>query len=96
MDRGAPESAGPVAIATFVNPALSVATKRELSNTAKLSVFKSVFVPILTYGHESWVILRPTPLHGPTILAQLTCPRETWTKTCYHSAIGIIVNATIT
>jgi len=32
----------------------SVATKRELSNTAKLSVFKSIFVPILTYGHESW------------------------------------------
>ena len=31
----------------------SVVTKRELSNTAKLSVFKSVFVPILTYGHES-------------------------------------------
>jgi len=26
----------------------SVAPKRELSNTAKLSVFKSVFVPILT------------------------------------------------
>jgi len=26
----------------------SVATKRELSNTVKLSVFKSVFVPILT------------------------------------------------
>jgi len=34
----------------------SVVTKRELSNTAKLPVFKSVFVPILTYGHESWVM----------------------------------------
>jgi len=32
---------------------LSAVTKRELSNNAKLSVFKSVFVPILTYGHES-------------------------------------------
>ena len=31
-------------------------TKRELSNTVKLSVFESVFVPILTYGHESWVM----------------------------------------
>ena len=30
--------------------------KRELSKKAKLSVFKAVFVPILTYGHESWVI----------------------------------------
>jgi len=31
----------------------SVVTKRELSNAAKLSVFRWVFVPILTYGHES-------------------------------------------
>ena len=28
--------------------------KRKLSKTAKLSIFKAVFVPILTYGHESW------------------------------------------
>ena len=34
----------------------SVGTKRELSNTTKLSVFKSVFVPILTCGPESWVM----------------------------------------
>ena len=33
-----------------------VVTKRELSNTGKLLVFKSVFVPILTTGHESWVM----------------------------------------
>jgi len=26
--------------------------KWELSNTAKLSLFKSVFVPVPTYGHE--------------------------------------------
>ena len=34
----------------------SVVMKRELSKKAKLSVFKTVFVPILTYGHESWVM----------------------------------------
>jgi len=34
----------------------SVVTKRELLNTAKLSVFESVFVPIHTNGHESWVM----------------------------------------
>ena len=34
----------------------SVAMKRELSKKAKLSVFKTVFVPILTYGHESLVM----------------------------------------
>jgi len=33
-----------------------VVTKREFSNTEKLSVFKSVVVPILTCGHESWVM----------------------------------------
>jgi len=31
-----------------------VVTKREFSNTEKLLVFKSVFVPILTHGRESW------------------------------------------
>jgi len=31
----------------------SVVTKREFSNTAKLSVIESVFVSILTCGHES-------------------------------------------
>ena len=32
----------------------SVVMKRELSKKAKLSIFKAVFIPILTYGHESW------------------------------------------
>jgi len=30
---------------------------RELSKKGKLSVFKQVFVPVLTYGHESWVLI---------------------------------------
>ena len=34
----------------------SVVIKRELSKKAKLSIFKPALVPILTYGHESWVI----------------------------------------
>ena len=34
----------------------SVVMKRELSKKEKLSIFKAVFVPILTYGHESWVM----------------------------------------
>ena len=29
---------------------------RELCTRAKLSVFRSIFVPILTYGHECWVM----------------------------------------
>ena len=31
--------------------------KRELLKKAKLSIFKAGFVPILTYGHESWVMI---------------------------------------
>ena len=34
----------------------SVVTKREHSNTAKLSVFKLVCVPVPPYGHESWLM----------------------------------------
>jgi len=34
----------------------SVVTKRELSNTGKMSVFKSDIVPILVFGCESWVM----------------------------------------
>jgi len=33
-------------------------TKQEFFDTTKLTVFKSVFVPILSYGHESWVMTR--------------------------------------
>ena len=34
----------------------SVVLKRELSKKTELWMFKSIFVPILTYSHESWVI----------------------------------------
>ena len=34
----------------------SAVMKRESSKKAKLSIFKAVFVPILTYGHECWVM----------------------------------------
>ena len=34
----------------------TVVTKMELSWKAKLSIYRSVFVPTLTYGHERWVI----------------------------------------
>ncbi|XP_036950584.1 uncharacterized protein LOC119017743 [Acanthopagrus latus] len=30
--------------------------KRELSGKAKLSIYRSIFVPTLTYGHERWVM----------------------------------------
>ncbi|KAK0138170.1 putative uncharacterized transposon-derived protein F52C9.6 [Merluccius polli] len=38
----------------------SVVMKRELSRKAKLSIYQSVFVPALTYGHELWVVTKRT------------------------------------
>uniref|UniRef100_A0A671X7J4 Reverse transcriptase domain-containing protein n=1 Tax=Sparus aurata TaxID=8175 RepID=A0A671X7J4_SPAAU len=34
----------------------SVVVKRELSRKAKLSIYQSIYVPTLTYGHELWVM----------------------------------------
>ena len=34
----------------------SVVPKRELCSKAKLSIFRSVDVPILTYGYECWIM----------------------------------------
>uniref|UniRef100_A0A8C2ZC47 Reverse transcriptase domain-containing protein n=1 Tax=Cyclopterus lumpus TaxID=8103 RepID=A0A8C2ZC47_CYCLU len=38
----------------------SVLVKRELSRKAKLSIYWSVYVPTLTYGHELWVATERT------------------------------------
>ena len=38
----------------------TVVTKRELSRKAKLWIYRSIFVPTLTYGHESWVMTERT------------------------------------
>jgi len=44
------------AIAALHELRRSVVTSLEFSNTPKLSVIKSVFVQILTHGHETWVM----------------------------------------
>uniref|UniRef100_A0A3B3HQU3 Reverse transcriptase domain-containing protein n=1 Tax=Oryzias latipes TaxID=8090 RepID=A0A3B3HQU3_ORYLA len=38
----------------------SVVVKRELSRKAKLSIYRSIYVPVLTYGHELWVMTERT------------------------------------
>uniref|UniRef100_A0A8C6KZX9 Reverse transcriptase domain-containing protein n=1 Tax=Nothobranchius furzeri TaxID=105023 RepID=A0A8C6KZX9_NOTFU len=40
-----------------IDPASAV---RELSQKAKLSVYRSIYVPTLTYGHELWVVIERT------------------------------------
>ncbi|KAK3530739.1 hypothetical protein QTP70_000755 [Hemibagrus guttatus] len=34
----------------------SVVVKKELSQKAKLSIYQSIYIPTLTYGHELWVM----------------------------------------
>ena len=34
----------------------SIMVKRELSQKAKLSIYRSIYVPTLTYGQELWVV----------------------------------------
>ncbi|KAK3516227.1 hypothetical protein QTP70_006372 [Hemibagrus guttatus] len=36
----------------------SVVVKKELSRKAKLSIYQSIYVPTLTYGHELWVMTK--------------------------------------
>ncbi|KAK3566901.1 hypothetical protein QTP86_004752 [Hemibagrus guttatus] len=43
----------------------SVVVKKELSRKAKLSIYQSIYVPTLTYGHELWVM---TERHYPDSL----------------------------
>ncbi|CAM4428457.1 unnamed protein product [Leuciscus chuanchicus] len=38
----------------------SVVVKKELSRKAKLSIYQSIYVPTLTYGHEPWVMTERT------------------------------------
>ena len=36
----------------------SVVVKRELSQKAKLSIYRSIYVPTPNYGHELWVMTK--------------------------------------
>ncbi|TWW66701.1 Protein turtle -like protein A [Takifugu flavidus] len=37
-------------------------SKKELSRKAKLSIYRSIYVPVLTYGHQRWVMTERTRL----------------------------------
>lgn len=34
----------------------TIVVKKELSHKAKLAIYRSVYVPIFTYGRELWVV----------------------------------------
>ena len=41
----------------------TIVMKIELSRKAKVSIYQSIFVPTLTYGHKSWVMIERTRLY---------------------------------
>jgi len=63
----------------------SVCTKQEVTSTAKLSVFKLVFVPILIYGLESWVMTKIILSQGQAVQMGFLKSRP-WCDTSRQSA----------
>ncbi|KAK3513744.1 hypothetical protein QTP70_028732 [Hemibagrus guttatus] len=55
MDRDIDRQIGAVAV-VMRSMYRSVVVKKELSRKAKLSIYQSIYVPTLTYGHELWVM----------------------------------------
>ncbi|KAK3545707.1 hypothetical protein QTP70_011363 [Hemibagrus guttatus] len=55
MDREIDRRIG-AAAAVMRSMSRSVVVKKELSRKAKLSIYQSIYVPTLTYGHELWVM----------------------------------------
>ncbi|KAK3528421.1 hypothetical protein QTP86_034238 [Hemibagrus guttatus] len=55
MDREIDRRIG-AAAAVMLSMYRSVVVKKELSQKAKLSIYQSIYVPTLTYGHELWVM----------------------------------------
>ena len=51
---------------------LPVAVKKELSKKAKLSIYRSIYVPTLTYGQELWVVAERTRIQA----AEMGSPLE--------------------
>ena len=51
-----------IGAASALMQALPVVVKKELSQKAKLSIYRLIYVPTLTYGHELWVVTERTRL----------------------------------
>ncbi|KAK3569628.1 hypothetical protein QTP86_002584 [Hemibagrus guttatus] len=65
MDREIDRWIGAVA-AVMRSMYRSVVVKKELSQKAKLSIYQSIYVPTLTYGHELWVMTE-RPANSPDL-----------------------------
>ncbi|KAK3555215.1 hypothetical protein QTP86_010463 [Hemibagrus guttatus] len=79
MDREIDRRIG-AAAAVMQSMYRSVVVKKELSRKAKLSIYQSIYVPTLTYGHELWVMTERYKRHLSTTSNSQT-PNSTMTKT---------------
>ncbi|KAI3354015.1 hypothetical protein L3Q82_018573 [Scortum barcoo] len=58
---GVPSPGGVESVRSYaVGVYRTVVVKKELSRKAKLSIYRSIYVPTLTYGHELWVMTERT------------------------------------
>ena len=62
----------------------SVVMKRELSRKAKLSIFKTVFLPIFTYDHKSWVMTER--VRSQAQASEMRCLRRIERVTLFNKA----------
>ncbi|KAK3509992.1 hypothetical protein QTP70_024336, partial [Hemibagrus guttatus] len=56
----------------------SVVVKKELSQKAKLSIYQSIYVPTLTYGHELWVMTEREELGVEPLLLHIERGQLRW------------------
>ncbi|KAI3352448.1 hypothetical protein L3Q82_005402 [Scortum barcoo] len=60
MEREIDRRIGAASAAVMRSVYRTVVVKKELSRKAKLSIYRSIYVPTLTYGHELWVMTERT------------------------------------
>ena len=72
----------------------SVVMKRGLPIKAKHSIFITVFVPILTYGHESWVMTKRVRSQGGFCSAYLSSCRWTASDAKYWTICARFIATT--
>ncbi|KAI3376588.1 hypothetical protein L3Q82_016470 [Scortum barcoo] len=63
MEREIDRRIGAASAAVMRSVYRTVVVKKELSRKAKLSIYRSIYVPTLTYGHELWVMTERTRSH---------------------------------
>ena len=51
----------------------SVVVNRGLSREAKLSIYRSIFVPTLTYGHKLWGVTKRTISEVQVVAMSFIC-----------------------